>query len=279
MKPSPSGCHSIVAAAPGAGAQRPRRPRPAISAAAGGVQRGAASTSAHSRPPARVTAATTPPMQHAAILRCRPLRWRRAWIAARNSSRRRHSFQCAVAAAEQEGGTDADRCAQGDQDARVPGRPGAVERARAGPARAPGDGRDRRRRRASASTTRPTAPPAPASPRTAEEIFSLAEMIVKVKEPLPAEYRLLREDQILFTYLHLAADLPQTEGLMQSGCVAIAYETVTDRARPAAAAGADERGRRADERPGRRASASRRCRAAPACCSAACRACTRPRWS
>jgi alanine dehydrogenase len=64
---------------------------------------------------------------------------------------------------------------------------------------------------------------------TAEELFSLAEMIVKVKEPTPAEYRLLREEQILFTYLHLAADRPQVEGLMQSGCVAIAYETVTDR--------------------------------------------------
>ena len=64
---------------------------------------------------------------------------------------------------------------------------------------------------------------------TPEEIFALAEMIVKVKEPLAAEYRLLREEQILFTYLHLAADLPQAEGLIQSGCVAIAYETVTDR--------------------------------------------------
>ncbi|HEX6010890.1 MAG TPA: alanine dehydrogenase, partial [Geminicoccaceae bacterium] len=50
-----------------------------------------------------------------------------------------------------------------------------------------------------------------------EEIFSLAEMIVKVKEPHPSECRLLREDQILFTYLHLAADLPQAEGLIQSG--------------------------------------------------------------
>jgi len=64
---------------------------------------------------------------------------------------------------------------------------------------------------------------------TSDEIFALAEMIVKVKEPLAAEYRLLREEQILFTYLHLAADLQQTEGLIQSGCVAIAYETVTDR--------------------------------------------------
>ena len=64
---------------------------------------------------------------------------------------------------------------------------------------------------------------------TADEIFAMAEMIVKVKEPLASEYRLLREEQILFTYLHLAADRAQTEGLMQSGCVAIAYETVTDR--------------------------------------------------
>jgi alanine dehydrogenase len=54
-------------------------------------------------------------------------------------------------------------------------------------------------------------------------------MIVKVKEPKPAEWRMLRQDQILFTYLHLAADKPQTEGLMAAGCVAIAYETVTDR--------------------------------------------------
>ena len=64
---------------------------------------------------------------------------------------------------------------------------------------------------------------------TADEIFAMAERIVKVKEPLASEYRLLREEQILFTYLHLAADRAQTEGLMQSGCVAIAYETVTDR--------------------------------------------------
>ena len=57
----------------------------------------------------------------------------------------------------------------------------------------------------------------------------MAEMIVKVKEPQPAECRGLRADQILFTYLHLAADRDQTEALMQSGCVAVAYETVTDR--------------------------------------------------
>src|SRR4051795_10762148 len=62
----------------------------------------------------------------------------------------------------------------------------------------------------------------------AAEIFGAAEMIVKVKEPQPEEIRLLREDQVLFTYLHLAADRELTEGLLRSGAVAIAYETVTD---------------------------------------------------
>lgn len=62
----------------------------------------------------------------------------------------------------------------------------------------------------------------------ADEIFATAEMIVKVKEPQPAEWRKLREGQILFTYLHLAADPEQAAGLMQSGSTAIAYETVTD---------------------------------------------------
>lgn len=64
---------------------------------------------------------------------------------------------------------------------------------------------------------------------TAQEIFEKAEMIVKVKEPQPIECAMLREGQILFTYLHLAADSVQAEGLMNSGCVAIAYETVTGR--------------------------------------------------
>ncbi len=62
----------------------------------------------------------------------------------------------------------------------------------------------------------------------AESVFAKAEMIVKVKEPQPAEYGRLREGQVLFTYLHLAPDLPQTEGLIKSGCIAIAYETVTN---------------------------------------------------
>ncbi|HWX21103.1 MAG TPA: alanine dehydrogenase [Candidatus Binatia bacterium] len=57
-------------------------------------------------------------------------------------------------------------------------------------------------------------------------IFEKAELIVKVKEPLPAEYNLLRPSQILFTYLHLAADRHLTETLMKSGVTALAYETI-----------------------------------------------------
>jgi len=64
---------------------------------------------------------------------------------------------------------------------------------------------------------------------TAAEVFATAEMIVKVKEPQPAELAMLRDGQILFTYLHLAADKALTEGMIQSGCVGIAYETVTNR--------------------------------------------------
>ena len=63
---------------------------------------------------------------------------------------------------------------------------------------------------------------------SAEEVFAKADMVVKVKEPLEREYRQLREGQVLFTYLHLAPDLAQTQGLIDSGCIAIAYETVTD---------------------------------------------------
>src|SRR6266436_1260694 len=64
----------------------------------------------------------------------------------------------------------------------------------------------------------------------AADVFAAAEMIVKVKEPQPEELRALREDQILFTYLHLAADRTLAEALLRSGAVAIAYETVTDKA-------------------------------------------------
>jgi alanine dehydrogenase len=59
-----------------------------------------------------------------------------------------------------------------------------------------------------------------------EEVFARAEMIVKVKEPLPVEYPLLRPGQILFTYLHLAANLALTEALMASKATGLAYETV-----------------------------------------------------
>ena len=62
---------------------------------------------------------------------------------------------------------------------------------------------------------------------TAAEIFKTADMIVKVKEPQAGERKMLREGQLLFTYLHLAPDPEQTKDLMQSGCTAIAYETVT----------------------------------------------------
>ena len=64
---------------------------------------------------------------------------------------------------------------------------------------------------------------------TAEEVFERADMVVKVKEPQPNECRMLREGQVLFTYLHLAPDPEQTRLLKESGCIAIAYETVTDR--------------------------------------------------
>jgi alanine dehydrogenase len=62
----------------------------------------------------------------------------------------------------------------------------------------------------------------------ASDVFAVAELIVKVKEPQPDEVRALREDQLLFTYLHLAADPAQTQGLLRSGAIAIGYETVTD---------------------------------------------------
>ena len=61
----------------------------------------------------------------------------------------------------------------------------------------------------------------------APQVFAAAEMIVKVKEPQASEIALLRPHHLLFTYLHLAADRAQTEGLMASGATCIAYETVT----------------------------------------------------
>lgn len=62
---------------------------------------------------------------------------------------------------------------------------------------------------------------------TAEEVYLNSEMIIKVKEPQPRECNMLSEGQLLFAYLHLAADQQQTEALMRSGCTALAFETVT----------------------------------------------------
>src|SRR5215475_786222 len=62
---------------------------------------------------------------------------------------------------------------------------------------------------------------------SAQDVFAKAEMIVKVKEPQPVECKMLRKGQLLFTYLHLAPDPDQTHGLLESGCTAVAYETVT----------------------------------------------------
>ena len=63
---------------------------------------------------------------------------------------------------------------------------------------------------------------------TAADVWASAEMVVKVKEPLPAEYGYLREDLILFTYLHLAASEELTRALLDSGVMGVAYETVED---------------------------------------------------
>ncbi|MDR0314163.1 MAG: alanine dehydrogenase [Treponema sp.] len=63
----------------------------------------------------------------------------------------------------------------------------------------------------------------------AQDVWAEADMIVKVKEPLQSEYGLIRENQILYTYLHLAADRPQTEALLAAKCIGVAYETIRDR--------------------------------------------------
>ena len=63
--------------------------------------------------------------------------------------------------------------------------------------------------------------------KDAAEVFARAEMVVKVKEPQPQECAMLREGQILYTYLHLAPDPEQTSALMRSGAVCVAYETIT----------------------------------------------------
>ncbi len=61
---------------------------------------------------------------------------------------------------------------------------------------------------------------------TIEDVYGIAEMIVKVKEPIEPEYKLIRKNQVVFTYFHFACDLPLTEAMLASGAVCIAYETV-----------------------------------------------------
>ncbi|KAL8270641.1 hypothetical protein Esti_005462 [Eimeria stiedai] len=61
---------------------------------------------------------------------------------------------------------------------------------------------------------------------SAEEVYKMADMIVKVKEPLPEEYKLVRRGQVVFAYFHFAASRQLTEAMMEAGCVCIAYETV-----------------------------------------------------
>ncbi|MCB9245093.1 MAG: alanine dehydrogenase [Flavobacteriales bacterium] len=69
---------------------------------------------------------------------------------------------------------------------------------------------------------------------TIEDVYGIAEMIVKVKEPIDAEYPLIRKDQLLFTYFHFASHEPLTKAMMESGAVCLAYETVekADRSLP-----------------------------------------------
>ena len=87
---------------------------------------------------------------------------------------------------------------------------------------------------------------------SADEVWQTADMIVKVKEPIAPEYPRMREDQMLFTYLHLAPELELTKQMMDRKVTGVAYETINDAQRQAAAADADERGRGPDVRPGRR---------------------------
>lgn len=64
---------------------------------------------------------------------------------------------------------------------------------------------------------------------TIEDVYAIAEMIIKVKEPIECEYNLVRKSQLVFTYFHFACDKELTEAMMRSGSVCLAYETVTDK--------------------------------------------------
>jgi len=66
----------------------------------------------------------------------------------------------------------------------------------------------------------------------AKEVWDTVDMMIKVKEPLPDEYQYFRKDLILYTYLHLAADRPQTDALIASGVKGVAYETLQDKGLP-----------------------------------------------
>ena len=105
--------------------------------------------------------------------------------------------------------------------AMTPGRRARARRARSRRLR-----RDRRRASARRSPTSSTSRPARRSWTSADEVWETAEMVLKVKEPIKEEYARMREGQVLFTYLHLAADRPLTQELMDRGVTAIAYETV-----------------------------------------------------
>ena len=106
----------------------------------------------------------------------------------------------------------------------------------------------------------------------ADAVFAAAEMIVKVKEPQPAECTRLRPGQILFTYLHLAPDPEQARALIASGAVCIAYETVTSPQWRIAVARADVGSRGPHGGAGRARTGWRSRKAARAFCWAACRA-------
>ena len=67
---------------------------------------------------------------------------------------------------------------------------------------------------------------------SAKEVWDTVDMMIKVKEPLPEEYQYFRKDLILYTYLHLAADRPQTDALLESGVKGVAYETLMDNGLP-----------------------------------------------
>ena len=102
-----------------------------------------------------------------------------------------------------------------------------------------------------------------------DDVWGESELLLKVKEPIAAEYARLREGLTLFTYLHIAADEPLTRALVDSGVTAVAYETVETATRRAAAAGADVRGRRPARGAGGRVLPREAVRRARACCSAA----------